>query len=112
MNQTDWVKFSWTLKQLSNFTSPSLPNDCELRLATPDQFDDVLKTIINAYGTDPAWEKKIGDICIRMTERVGNTLGNAQNKYLTIFQKQRNGSGFRNMLISLDQQNFLTGIMC
>lgn len=108
--ETGWVKFTWQLDQIPERDLPMLPAGYDLRIVGTGHFSELLQIVVGAYNTEPVWNKIIHEITIRMKERIGNTLGQAQNKYLAIFHTDQIVAVSGVCQYHWTNQNFLTGI--
>ena len=103
-----WVLYTWELSGLD--TSVPTPVGYRFRAALGVETDAVVRVVMAAYASDPAWRGLLEGIRIRMTERIQSTIGTPNSRYLVAECK---GNIVAVSGVSKNHwfgQNFLTGI--
>jgi ribosomal protein S18 acetylase RimI-like enzyme len=79
-----WVRYRWDLTQLPVSLSP--PATYNFRLATPAEAARLTEVVLAAYAAEPAWAPQLSTIAERMTQRIRETIGQANAAYLVVEQ--------------------------
>jgi GNAT superfamily N-acetyltransferase len=103
-----WVRFTWRLADL-DLNVPA-PVGYRFRAALPDELDAVIRAVLSAYASDPAWGSLLEGVKDRMTKRIGETLGSPDSHYVA--------AEFKGAIVAVSgiarahwtDQNLLTGI--
>lgn len=108
MSDHRWVRFDWNLAALPE--PIPFPAAYTVDSAHESDRDEMLRTVLNAYASDPIWQRHLSAILLRMTQRFDETLGLPNNTYLVV---RRRGWIVAVSGVARDHwtdQNLLTGI--
>ncbi len=103
-----WVRFAWVLPG-RQFEAPP-PDGYRLRAAGPADGPGMIRAIVAAYASDPAWADMLADIERRQRERVGRLLGSGSAHFI-VAEYGEHIVGASGVAISHPmRQNLITGI--
>jgi ribosomal protein S18 acetylase RimI-like enzyme len=108
MSEKNWVRFDWRLSQLPN--PIPFPDDYVAGVAEESDRGVILTTVLEAYASDPVWQRQLSAIRMRMEQRLDETLGEPDNAYLVVRRRDRIVAVSGVARKHWTDQNLLTGI--
>lgn len=103
-----WVQYTWDLKKLH--VDLLKPQGYDFRTAVRKDLADVINVVIASSALDNNWQFLFRSFTVKMIERIGATLGNANAEYV-IAEKDSEIVGISGLAKEYwTRQNLITGI--